>query len=105
MNDNTNLDVLLEQDSRKDVEIDQSCLRSCLQPGTQVTELQTVTGTSTAVSECHNCAKHKMKFNRLQETYRKLKYRLRKLCEESCQIKQLYNSQVLYSVFTLFTLL
>ena len=70
MNDRTNSDVVhLEQDSRHEVEIDQCCLA----PDTHVTEPQTVTGTATAVSECHNCANHKMKFNRLQETYRKAK--------------------------------
>lgn len=65
--------------------------QSCPQPDT---ELQAVTGTSTVVSECQNCADNKTKLGRLWETYRKLKFSHRKLRKEACQLQQMCNSQV-----------
>lgn len=83
MNDGIDSGILPEQGVEND--------QSCPQPDT---ELQAVTGTSTVVSECQNCADNKTKFDRLRETYRKLKYRHRKLRKEARQLQQMCNSQV-----------
>ena len=87
MNDGIDSGVLLAQEVEND--------QSYPQPDT---ELPTVTATSTAMSECQNCANHKTKFARLNETYRKLKYRHRKLSKEARQLQQMCNIQVLYVI-------
>ena len=87
MNDGIDSGVLLAQEVEND--------QSYPQPDT---ELPTVAATSTAMSECQNCANHKTKFARLNETYRKLKYRHRKLRKEARQLQQMCNVQVLYVI-------
>ena len=94
-NDDTNLGEFLEQER----EIAESCLQQDVGLETVNGTSTTVCGTFTSVPECQNCAQSKKKLGRLQETYRKLKYRHRNLREEARRLQQLCKSEVIYCRF------